>query len=82
MEPEHGKQGRDTRRMARFPCDGLLYVTSRDGHFNCVLKHSLEHVRHKGITIPEKWRQFIMDNHKYGPTKVSVPCFIQLVITE
>ena len=82
MEPEHGKQGRDTRRMSRFPCNGLLYVTPRDVYFNCVLKHSLDHVRYKDITIPEKWCQFILDNYKYGPMQVSVPCFIQLVITE
>ena len=82
MGPEPGKQGRDTRRMARFPCNGVLYVTAWNGYFDCALKHALKHVRYKDITIPEKWRQFIIDNHKYGPTKVSAPCFIQLVITE
>ena len=68
--------------MDRFHCNGLLYVTLRDGYFDCILKHLLDHTRYKDITIPEKWRQFIIDNHKYGPTKVSVPRSIQLVITE
>ena len=82
MEPELGKQSRDTRRMSRFPCNGSLYVTARDGFLDCVLKHSLDHIHYKDITIPDEWRKFIIDNHKCGPTKVSVPCFIQSLMTE
>ena len=82
MGPEQGKQGRDVRRMARFPCNGLLYVTPRDGFIQCVVKHSLDHVPYKEISIPEEWRQYITDNHNIGPAKVSVPCFIQSVLTE
>jgi len=68
--------------MARFPCKGVFHVTLRDGYFDCVLNHSLNHVRYKDISVPEEWRRFIVDNHKLGPAKVSDPCFIQLVIIE
>ena len=72
MEPEQGKKARDARRMPRFKCNGVLYTTLRDGYFDCTLKHHLNHVRYKDIGIPEKWRQFIMENYKCGPTKVCV----------
>ena len=71
---------RDTHHMDQFPCNGLLYVTLQDGYFDCVLKHLLNHIHYKDIAIPDKWCQFIIDNHKCGPTKVSVLCVIQLVI--
>ena len=82
MEPELGKQSRDTRRMPRFPCNGMFYVMAWDGFLDCVLKHSLDHICYKDIAIPDEWRQFIIDNHRYGPTKVSVSSFIRLVMTE
>jgi len=72
MEPEQGKKVRDTRRMPRFKCNGVLYTTLRDGYFDCTVKHHLNHVRYKDIRIPEKWRQFITDNYKRGPTMVCV----------
>ena len=76
MGPEQGKQGRDARRMARFPCNGLFYVTPQDGCIRCVLKHLLDHVPYKDISIPEEWRQYITNNHKIGPTKVSITFFV------
>ena len=82
MEPEHNKQCRDTRQMARFPCNGVLHVTLLDGYFDCVLNHLLDHVHYTDITIPDKWREFIMDNYKLGPTNVSVRCFIELVMSD
>ena len=82
MVPEQGKKGRDARRMARFPCNGLLYVTPRDGFIQCMVKHSLDHVPYKEISIPEEWRQYITDNHNIGAVKVRVPCFIQSVLTK
>jgi len=48
-EPEQDKEGRDTRRMFRFPCNGLFNVTAQDRYFDCELKHSLNHVRYKDI---------------------------------
>ena len=45
-------------------------MTPRAGHVNCVLRHELDHIRYKDIRIPDKWRQFILDNHKLGPAKV------------
>ena len=76
MAPEPDSRGRDTRRMSRFPCNGLLYVTARNGIFDCQLKHSLNHVRYTDIRIPDNWRQYISENHKLGPARVSVPCFV------
>ena len=70
MEPETNKKSRDTCQMHCFNCKGLLYVTLRIGHFNCVLKHHLNHLCYKDIKIPEKWCQYIVDNHKCGPMKV------------
>lgn len=72
MEPEQGKKARDARRMPRFKCNRVLYTTLRDGYFDCTLKHHLNHVRYKDIGIPEKSRQFIMENYKCSPTKVCV----------
>jgi len=63
-------QGRDVRRVARFPCHGYLYITLHDAFFDCVLNHPLDHARYKDISIPEKWREYIMDNHNFGPMKV------------
>ena len=82
MEPELGKKGRDARRMARFPCKGVLYLTPRDGYFDCLLSHSIDHVRYKDISIPDFWLQYIKDNHKIGPTNVSIHRFIHLVLAE
>ena len=75
-------RGQDARRMDRFHCNGLLYLTPRAGHIDCMLSHHLDHARYKDITIPEEWRQFIMDNYKLGPTKVCAHCFAELVITK
>ena len=61
---------RDARRMRRFDCKGLFYMTLRAGYIDCVLKHQLDHIRYKDIRIPDKWCQFILDNHKLGPAKV------------
>jgi len=82
LEPEQGKKSRDARRMSRFPCNRAVYLTPRNGYIDCVVKHSCNHIRYKDITIPEKWRKYIIDNHKCGPTMVSIPCFVQFVITE
>ena len=57
-------------------------MTLRDGYFDCVLNHSLNHVHYTDIRIPDKWHEYIMDNHKLGPMNVSVPCFIKLVISD
>ena len=75
-DPEAEKKSRDARRMSRFSCKGMFYVTARNGVFDCVLKHSQNHVRYKDIRIPDYWRQYIIENHKDGPTKVSIPCFV------
>ena len=80
MEPE--QRGRDMHQMDCFPCNGVFHVVQQDGDFYCMLKHSLNHVQYKDISIPEKWCKFIMDNYMLGPTKVSIPCFIQLVIAK
>ena len=82
MEPEHDKQGRDARRMARFPCNGVLHMTLRDGYLDCVLNHSRDHLPYKDIKVPDEWQLFIKVNHKLGPTNVSARYFIQLVIPE
>ena len=56
-------------------------MTPRAGYIDCVLKHALNHIHYKDIRIPDQWRQFIMDNHKLGPTKVHIHCCVELVIT-
>ena len=75
-------QGRDVRRMARFPCQGYVYITLHDGFFDCLLDHPLDHVRYKDISIPEKWKQYIMDNHSDGPTKVCTALILGLQLNE
>ena len=65
--------------MARFPCHGVFLVTLRDGYFDCALDHSLDHLPYNDIRVPDEWIDFIKENHKLGPTIVSVPHFIQLV---
>ena len=79
-EPEQANQGRDACRMARFPCNRVLQVALRDGQFHCLLNHSMDHLRYKDIRIPDLWQTFIKENVKIGPTNVSVPCLIQLVL--
>ena len=34
------------------------------------------------IRIPDKWLEFIVDNHKLGPMNVSVLCFIKFMISD
>ena len=80
MEPETGKKVWDVCRMPHFNCNGLLYMTLQNRYFDCLLKHQLDHILYKDIGIPDEWCQYITDNHKYGPTKVRVPCFIESVM--
>lgn len=68
--------------MARFPCNGYVYVTPQDGFIEVTLKHLLDHQKYKDIEIPSKWHQFIQDNHKCGPTKVCTSQFIGPLTTE
>ena len=68
---------RDARRMPRFDCNGRFYMTPQAGYIDCALKHLLDHIHYKDIRIPDKWRQFILDNHKLGPAKVRAHWCIQ-----
>src|SRR5258706_12746942 len=37
------ERGRNSHRMARFPCQGYLYITPHDGSLDCMLNHPLDH---------------------------------------
>src|SRR5258708_2002726 len=68
--------------MLCFPCNVLFYMMQQDGYINFDLKHHLKHICYNDISIPEKWCQFIRDNHKLGPMKVCAHCFFEFRITE
>ena len=61
---------RIAHRMERFDCHGRLHVALRNGIAVVEVTHSQSHKSYMDISLPEKWRTFIENNHKKGPVQV------------
>jgi hypothetical protein len=65
---------RAAHRMERFECYGKLHITPHEGIADVTIVHRRWHKSYVSITLPDKWRTFIVDNHRMGPAKVCRRC--------